>query len=53
LVILCGILTEKSLRLLVETAKHVHVPSYETVAEVAFGRFGFLFVAISTFHCES
>lgn len=48
LVILCGLLTEKSLRLLVETAKHAHVPSYETVAEAAFGRFGFLFVALST-----
>jgi Transmembrane amino acid transporter protein len=48
LVILCGFLTEKSLRLLVETAKHAHVPSYETVSEAAFGRFGFLFVAIST-----
>ena len=49
LVLLCSILTEKSLRLLVETAKHVHVPSYETVAEAAFGRFGFLFVAINMF----
>lgn len=49
LVILCSILTDKSLRLLVETAKHVHVPSYETLAEAAFGRFGFLFVAINMF----
>jgi sodium-coupled neutral amino acid transporter 11 len=49
LVILCAILTEKSLRLLVETAKHAHVSSYETVAEAAFGRFGFLFVAINMF----
>jgi hypothetical protein len=49
LVILCGLLTEKSLRLLIETAKHAHVPSYETVAEAAFGKSGFLFVAISTF----
>lgn len=45
LVIACAFLTEKSLRLLIETAKHVHVPSYETVAEAAFGRYGFLFVA--------
>eukprot|EP00934_Nitzschia_sp_Nitz4_P004286 Nitzschia sp. Nitz4//scaffold34_size148208//46360//50283//NITZ4_002973-RA/size148208-processed-gene-0.38-mRNA-1//-1//CDS//3329548774//4276//frame0 len=49
LVILCALLTEKSLRLLIETAKHVHVPSYETVAEAAFGRFGFLFVAANMF----
>jgi sodium-coupled neutral amino acid transporter 11 len=47
LIVLCGFLTEKSLRLLVETAKHAHVPSYETVAEAAFGRVGFLFIAIS------
>lgn len=49
LILFCGIMTEKSLRLLVETAKHAHVPSYETVAEAAFGRFGFLFVAINMF----
>ncbi|CAJ1954658.1 unnamed protein product [Cylindrotheca closterium] len=49
LVVFCALLTEKSLRLLVETAKHVHVPSYETVAEAAFGRFGFLFVAFNMF----
>lgn len=49
LIVTCALLTEKSLRLLVETAKHVHVPSYETVAEAAFGRFGFLFVAINMF----
>lgn len=49
LVIFSAAMTEKSLRLLVETAKHVHVPSYETVAEAAFGRFGFLFVAINMF----
>jgi sodium-coupled neutral amino acid transporter 11 len=49
LVILCSILTEKSLRLLLETAKHAHVPSYETVAEAVFGRFGFLFVATNMF----
>lgn len=49
LVLICALLTEKSLRLLIETAKHVHVPSYETVAEAAFGRFGFLFVAANMF----
>lgn len=49
LVISCAILTEKSLRLLVETAKHVHVPSYETVAEASYGKFGFVFVAVNMF----
>ena len=49
LILFCGVVTEKSLRLLVETAKHVHVPTYETVAEASFGKFGFLFVAINMF----
>lgn len=49
LIILCAIITETSLRLLIATAKHVHVPSYETAAEAAFGRIGFKFVAINMF----
>ena len=35
--------------MLVETAKLVKVPSYETVAEVSFGRLGFLFVSLNMF----
>jgi len=49
LTILCALLTEKSLRLLIETAKHSDVPSYETLAEAAYGKFGFLFVTVSMF----
>jgi amino acid permease len=49
LVILCAFLTNKSLRLLVETAKHTNVPSYETLAEACLGRIGFLFVSINMF----
>lgn len=49
LIVLCGLITEKSLRLLVETAKHVHVPTYETVCEAAFGPIGFTFVAMNMF----
>lgn len=49
LVFLCAILTEKSLRVLIETAKLMKVPSYETVMEVAFGKTGFLFVLINMF----
>jgi sodium-coupled neutral amino acid transporter 11 len=49
LVILCAVLTLKSLRLLVETAKHTNVPSYETLAEACFGRAGFLFVSFNMF----
>mmetsp|Transcript_3198 Transcript_3198/g.5025 ORF Transcript_3198/g.5025 Transcript_3198/m.5025 type:complete len:436 (-) Transcript_3198:852-2159(-) len=49
LVLLCAILTEKSLRVLIETAKLMKVPSYETVMEVAFGKIGFLFVLINMF----
>lgn len=49
LIVLCAILTEKSLRLLIETAKHAQVPTYEMVAEAAFGRYGFIFVALNMF----
>ena len=49
LVCLCAVLTDKSLRLLVETAKHASAPSYETTMEAAFGRRGFLFVCINMF----
>ena len=49
LILICAALTEKSLRLLVATAKHAHTGSYETVAEAAFGKFGFQFVAINMF----
>lgn len=49
LVALCASLTFKSLRLLVETAKHVNVPSYETLAEACFGTAGFLFVSLNMY----
>jgi solute carrier family 38 (sodium-coupled neutral amino acid transporter), member 11 len=49
LIIACAFITEKSLRLLVFTAKHVHVPTYETLAEACFGVIGFRFVAINMF----
>jgi sodium-coupled neutral amino acid transporter 11 len=49
LIIMCAILTEKSLRLLIFTAKHLHVPSYETAAEAAFGVIGFRFIALNMF----
>lgn len=49
LVLGCALLTEKSLRLLLETAKHSNTPSYETLCESAFGKAGFLFVTINMF----
>ena len=49
LVLLTAALTEKSLRLLVETAKHLHKQSYETAAEVPFGVAGFRFILINMF----
>ena len=49
LILLTAALTEKSLRLLVETAKHLHKQSYETAAEVAFGIVGFRFILINMF----
>ena len=41
--------TDKTLRILVETAKFAKVPSYETLAEASFGRKGFPFIAINMF----
>jgi sodium-coupled neutral amino acid transporter 11 len=49
LVLVSALLTEKSLRLLIETAKHANVGSYETLAEAAFGNFGFRVVSINMF----
>lgn len=49
LILLTAALTEKSLRLLVETAKHLHKQTYETAAEVAFGVAGFRFILINMF----
>jgi amino acid permease len=50
LILVSGYLTEYSLRLLVATAKHVHVSTYETLAEAAFGKiYGFRFLAINMF----
>ncbi|CAB9518150.1 Putative sodium-coupled neutral amino acid transporter 11 [Seminavis robusta] len=49
LILLTSLLTEKSLRLLVETAKHLHQQSYETTAEVPFGIVGFRFILINMF----
>ena len=40
---------KKSLRLLVETAKHVNVHSYETVPEVPYGMADFVVVDVSIF----
>jgi len=49
MLIVAAALTEKSLRLLIETAKHIDVPSYETLSEATFGRKGFIFVSASMF----
>ena len=49
MVILCAFLTDKSLRLLIETAKHIDVPSYEVLAEASFGKAGFYFISINMF----
>eukprot|EP00978_Attheya_sp_CCMP212_P010449 scaffold25330_cov51-Attheya_sp.AAC.1 len=49
LVLFCALLTEKSLRLLIETARHVNVPSYEMLLEASFGTIGFYFISINMF----
>ena len=45
--ILCAFLTDKSLRVLVGTAKHIDVPSYETLFESTYGSFGFYFISVN------
>jgi len=47
MIIVCAFLTEKSLRLLIETAKHVGVSSYELLFESCFGRIGFTFISLN------
>lgn len=47
LVIFCAFLTDKSLRVLVGTAKHVDVPTYETLFESVYGSFGFYFISMN------
>lgn len=45
-----AILTDKSLRLLIETGKHADVQSYEMLMEAVFGgRLGFVFISINMF----
>lgn len=49
LILVCAWITQKSLTLLICTAKHIHVPTYELLAEASFGTLGFRFVAINMF----
>jgi len=49
MVIICALICVKSLRLLVDTAKHVDVPTYETLMEATFGKPGFIFISINMF----
>jgi amino acid permease len=47
LIALCAMMTEKSLRILIGTAKHVGVSTYERLFESTYGSFGFYFVSIN------
>ncbi len=47
LIVLCAMMTEKSLRILIGTAKHVGVSTYERLFESTYGLFGFYFVSIN------
>lgn len=47
LIVITAVCNEKTLRLLISTAKHVHVSTYETAMEVAFGSLGFRFTALN------
>jgi len=44
LLLTCALMTEKSLRLLVITAKHVNVATYERLFESTYGSLGFYFI---------
>jgi hypothetical protein len=49
LLIFVSILTDKTLRLLIETGKHCNVSSYEMLMEASFGRKGFVFISLNMF----
>lgn len=49
MIIAVVLITIKTLCLLVETAKHVDVTSYERLYEVCFGRPGYFFISLSMF----
>ncbi len=50
LIILVAILTDKSLRILIETGKHADVQSYEMLMEAVFGgQLGFIFISVNMF----
>jgi hypothetical protein len=50
LIIAVAALTDKSLRLLIETGKHANVQSYEKLMEAVFGgRLGFVFITVNMF----
>jgi sodium-coupled neutral amino acid transporter 11 len=44
-----ALVTLKTVRLLIETAKHVDVSSYERLAEVSFGKRGFVAISLAMF----
>lgn len=49
MVLLCAYLTDKSLKMLIFTAKHVGVPTYELLSEASFGKAGFYFISLNMF----
>ena len=44
-----AMLTDKTLRLLIETGRHCNATSYEMLMEASFGRQGFVFISINMF----
>ena len=49
MVVLCALLTDKSLRMLIDTARYADVPSYETLMEGEFRGFSFCALYIMRF----
>ena len=49
MVVFFGVCTVKTLRLLIETAKHVDVPTYERLGEASFGKAGEFYMLLFWF----
>lgn len=49
MILFFALVTLKTVRLLIETAKHVDVSTYERLAEVSFGKRGFIAISLAMF----
>jgi len=47
LIVLCAMMTDKLLLILIDTANHAGVSTYERLFEMTYGSFGFSFMSIN------